>query len=70
MMLIHTLTPAEEAGWKLAPDMAKALVMAAVARIVEAGNAAIVVLESGTIELRLVTDEIFHLGERTVTRIA
>ena len=52
------------------PDVAKALVMAALARIVEEGGAAIATLESGTLELRLTTGEIFHLGEGTVTRIA
>ena len=46
------------------PDMAKALVMAELARIVEEGGAVIATLESGTIELRLATGEVFHLGEK------
>lgn len=52
------------------PDVAKALVMAELARIVEQGDAVIITLESGTLELRLETGEIFHLGEAAVTRIA
>jgi hypothetical protein len=42
--------------------------MAGLACIVEAGGA--VALESGTLELRLGTGEIFHLGEDAITRIA
>ena len=52
------------------PNVAKALVMAELAGIVAEGGAVIVSLESGTLELRLATGEIFHLGEETVTRIA
>ena len=52
------------------PDVAKALVMAELARMVEEGAAVIATLESGTIELRLVTGEVFRLGETAVTRIA
>ena len=52
------------------PDAAKALVMAELARIVEEGAAVIATLESGTIELRLATGEVFHLGDKVVTRIA
>ena len=43
---------------------------AELARIVEEGAAVIATLESGTIELRLVTGEVFRLGETAVTRIA
>ena len=57
-------------GWREHPDVAKALVMAALARIVEKGDAVIATLESGTLELRLATGEIFHLGEGILTRIA
>ena len=32
--------------------------------------AVIATLESGTIELRLATGEVFHLGDKVVTRIA
>jgi hypothetical protein len=52
------------------PDLAKASVMAELARIVEEGGALIVMLESGTLELRLATGEVFLLGEKAVTRIA
>ena len=52
------------------PGVAKALVMAQLARIVEEGAARIATLESGTIELRLATGEVFHLGDKVVTRIA
>ena len=52
------------------PDVAKTLVMAELARIVEEGAAVIATLESGTIELRLATGEVFHLGDKVVTRIA
>jgi alpha-D-ribose 1-methylphosphonate 5-triphosphate synthase subunit PhnG len=51
-------------------DMAKALVMAELARIVEEGAAVIATVASGTIELRFATGEVFRLGETTVTRIA
>ena len=52
------------------PDAAKALVMAEIDRLVVSGLAAIVILEAGTLELRLATGEVFHLGEETITRIA
>ena len=52
------------------PDVAKALVMAELVRIVEEGAAVIATLESGTIELRLATGEVFHLGDKVVTRVA
>ena len=52
------------------PDVAKALVMAELARIVEEGAGLIATLESGAIELRLATGEIFRFGDKVVTRIA
>jgi hypothetical protein len=70
MTLILTLNLPEDRGRPEQPDVAKALVMAELARIVEEGGAIIDTLESGTLELRLATGEIFHLGEGTVTRIA
>jgi hypothetical protein len=70
MTLILTLNLPEGRGRPEEPDVAKALVMAELARIVEEGGAIIATLESGTLELRLATGEIFHLGEGTVTRIA
>ena len=52
------------------PVVAKAVVMVALARIVDEGGGVIATLESGALELRLATGEIFHLGEGMVTRIA
>ena len=70
MTLILAFNLAEEGGGPKDPDVAKALVMAELARIVEGGCAVIAMLESGTLELRLLTGEIFHLGDKAVTRIA
>ena len=53
-----------------APDPAKALLMAELARIVEEGGATMRTLKSGLHELRLSTGEVFHLGATAVTRIA
>ena len=50
--------------------MAKTLVMAELARILEEGAAVMVTLKSGTLELRLATGEVFHLGETAITRVA
>src|SRR3954468_3460298 len=69
MTPILTLNLPKDGGRPEEPDVAKALVMAALARSVEEGGAVIATLESGTLELRLATGEIFHLGEGTVTRI-
>jgi hypothetical protein len=52
------------------PDAAKALVTIAIAVAVEMGGAAIAALESGSLELRLATGEIFHLREGTIARVA
>ena len=52
------------------PDAAKALVMSEIDSLVVSGLAAIVMLEAGTLELRLSTGEIFHLGEEAITRVA
>lgn len=51
-------------------DAAKALVMGEIDRLVVSGLAVIVVLEAGTLELRLATGEVFHLGEEAITRVA
>jgi hypothetical protein len=51
-------------------DVAKALVTAEFDRMVEEGRAAMITLEAGTLELRLATGEIFHLGETAITRVA
>jgi hypothetical protein len=69
MTLIFAPNLAEDGGALEDPNVAKALVMAELARIVDEGGALIVTLESGTLELRLATGEIFHLGEAAVTRI-
>jgi hypothetical protein len=50
--------------------MAKAIVMAEVARIVAKGDAAITTLEFGIHELRFATGEVFQLGEQAITRVA
>jgi hypothetical protein len=68
--MVLALNLPEDGGRPKDSDAAKALVMAELARIVEAGGAVMATLESGTLELRLATGEIFHLGEETVTRIA
>ena len=70
MTLIVNSNVAEEGGGLDDPDVAKALVMAELARIVQEGAAVIATLGSGTIELRLGTGEVFRLGETAVTRIA
>ena len=51
-------------------EAAKAIVMMEIARLVEDGQASVARLESGGLELRFTTGEIFHLGEEAVTRIA
>ena len=52
-----------------ADDAAKAFVMAEIARLVEEGRAVMTRLETGTLELRFATGELFHLGDKTITRI-
>jgi len=51
-------------------DLAKALVMAEVARIVAEGSARVVRCDSSTVELRFATGEVFRLGEDAITRVA
>jgi hypothetical protein len=51
-------------------DPAKALVMCSIAELVNRGRAQWSTLESGDVELRLPSGEIFVLGDQTVTRIA
>jgi hypothetical protein len=68
-----TFIPAALSNDEDRPDdgkAAKALFMTEVARIVDEGDGMLTRLESGTLELRLVTGQIFHLGEHSVTRIA
>jgi hypothetical protein len=70
MMFIPVANPSEDRGWPEDVDAAKALFMTEVARIVAEGRGELARLESGTLELRLATGEIFHLGEQSVTRTA
>jgi hypothetical protein len=56
--------------WPEDGNAAKALFMTEVVRIVDAGDATLTRLESGALELRLATGQIFHLGEHSVTRTA
>jgi hypothetical protein len=70
MTFILAVNPGEEAARSGDADVAKAIVMTEVARLVEDGHASVARLETGRLELRLTTGEIFHLGEEAVTRIA
>ena len=49
---------------------ARFFTLSEVARIIAEGHGEIARLESGTLELRLATGEIFRLGEQSITRIA
>jgi hypothetical protein len=69
MMFIPVANPSEDRGWPEDMDAAKALFMTEVARIVEKGRGELERLESGTLELRLTTGEIYQLGEQSITRI-
>ena len=62
MTLILAVSPGEEA--------AKTIIMTEIARLVEDGHASVARLESGRLELRFATGEVFHLGEEAVTRVA
>ena len=70
MMLIPALNPGEDGARPGDAEGAKSIVIAGVARIVEDGHAVIATLESGALELRFATGEIFRLDQETVTRIA
>jgi hypothetical protein len=61
---------AEQGAQALDDEAAKALVMTQIARIVEEGRAAMTRLESGLLELRFTTGEVFYLGDEGITRIA
>jgi hypothetical protein len=61
---------AEQGAERVDEEDAKAFVMAEIARIVEEGRAVMTRLESGVLELRFTTGELFHLGDEGVTRIA
>jgi hypothetical protein len=64
------MNPDEEGAGPGDEEVAKAVVMAGVARIVEGAHAALTTLESGNLELHFATGEIFRLDVATVTRIA
>lgn len=51
------------------PDAAKAFVIAEFSRLVEEGRAVVAMLEAGTLEFRLDSGEVFHLGAEAITRI-
>ncbi len=69
MMFIPVANPSEDRNWPEDVDAAKALFMTQVARIVEEGRGELARLESGTLELRLATGEIYQLGKQSITRI-
>jgi hypothetical protein len=54
----------EEADW------AVALVISELVRVVDEDRASMRQLESGAIEFRLLTGEVFHLDDETITRVA
>jgi hypothetical protein len=49
---------------------AKQFVMFTIGRFVRYDHAGLEMLANGEFELRLTTGEIFHLGDKTITRIA
>jgi hypothetical protein len=49
---------------------AKQFVMFTIGRFVRDDHAGLEMLANGELELRLTTGEIFHLGDKTITRIA
>ena len=59
----------QAAGSRRAPD-AKSLVMATVGALVDDGKAEWNRTATGEIELRLLTGEVFLLGEVSITRVA
>ena len=60
---------AEQGAERVGEEDAKAFVMTQIACIVEEGRAAMTRLESGVLELRFTTGELFHLGDEGITRI-
>ena len=70
MTFILAVNPGEGAARSGDTTVAKAIVMTGIARLVEDGYASVARLDSGRIELRFTTGEIFHLGEEAVMRIA
>jgi hypothetical protein len=70
MTLILDLKLSEDGRRLDDPGVAKVVIVAEFAQHVEEGRAVMAMLEAGTLEIRLATGEVFHLGEETVTRIA
>jgi len=70
MPLIVASNLAEDGSNPPEPGLAKALVMAELARIVQEGGASMAALAGGTFELRLATGEVFYLQDNAITRIA
>jgi hypothetical protein len=70
MTYLLALKLAEDGDAPEDSGVAKESVLAELAQIVSEGGARLATLESGALELRLATGEVFHLGEETVTRIA
>jgi hypothetical protein len=70
MMFMPATNRLEDRNWPEDWDAAKTLFMTEVKRLVEEGRGDLVKLESGMLELRLTTGEIYHLGEQSITRIA
>jgi len=54
---------------RFAADPAKALVMSHIDRLVSDACAEWSLLDTGDVELRLLSGEIFHLADTTITRI-
>jgi putative component of toxin-antitoxin plasmid stabilization module len=69
MTFIPAARQFEDRSWPEDLAAAKALFMTEVAHIIGEGRGDIRGLESGILELRLATGEIYHLGERSITRI-
>jgi hypothetical protein len=69
MTFIPALNSGEEAAQSGDADVLRAIVMAEITRLVDDGDAVLAPLESGRLELRLATGEVFHLGEESVTRV-
>jgi hypothetical protein len=69
-MLNRAINAAEQEAPPADEEAAKAFVMRAIARGVEEGHAAITRLESGVVELRFATGELFHLSDDGIKRIA
>ena len=70
MTFILAVNPRKEAARSGDADTSKAIVMAAIAILVEDGHASVTRPESGMLELRFATGEIFHFGKEAVTKIA